>query len=194
MFFVGVDLGQARDHSAIAVVEKAGKQRLVRSIVRVPLGTPYPAVIERVRRTVQHPRLWGNCCVAVDATGVGAPVVESMRSAELGCTIWAVTITGGEQARSGQGLRWSVPKRDPVAGVQVLLERGDLRIAKALPDALSLLQELRDMQVQVTRTGRTRTGAEAAGEHDDLVIALALACWRAGRGEIGPKPFPLGWV
>jgi hypothetical protein len=29
--------------------------------------------------------------------------------------------------------------------------------------------------------GRDRVGAERAGEHDDLVIALALACWKARR-------------
>jgi hypothetical protein len=30
-----------------------------------------------------------------------------------------------------------------------------------------------------------RLGADGCGEHDDLVIALALACWRAKRGQIG---------
>ena len=29
--------------------------------------------------------------------------------------------------------------------------------------------------------GRVRMGAEGCGEHDDPVIALALACWRARR-------------
>ena len=34
-----------------------------------------------------------------------------------------------------------------------------------------------------------RLGADGCGEHDDLVIALALACWRGKRkgfcGEVG---------
>jgi hypothetical protein len=29
-----------------------------------------------------------------------------------------------------------------------------------------------------------RMGADGYGEHDDLVIALALACWRARRREV----------
>jgi hypothetical protein len=33
------------------------------------------------------------------------------------------------------------------------------------------------------RGGTVRLGADECGEHDDLVIALALACWRAGRKE-----------
>ncbi len=93
--------------------------------------------------------------------------------------------------RSGQD--WRVPKLDLMAGVQVLLERGELRIAKDMPGLTALLTELRDLQAEVTKQGKVRMGAEGAGEHDDLVIALALACWRAGQGEIGPRPFQLGW-
>jgi hypothetical protein len=35
----------------------------------------------------------------------------------------------------------------------------------------------------------TRIGADGYGEHDDLVIALSLACWRARRR---PNPLPQG--
>jgi len=191
VFYVGVDLGQRRDHSAIAVVEQwqKSKQRLVRSVTRVPLGTPYPDVVERVRRTVQHAELAGQCAVVVDATGVGAPVVEMMHRAGLGCGLWAVTMTSGEQARAAGSMggvsRFTVPKVDLISGVQTLLESGNLRIAPDLREAGSLLRELRDMRMEVTGAGRMRLGADGCGEHDDLVIALALACWRAGRGQIG---------
>jgi hypothetical protein len=33
--------------------------------------------------------------------------------------------------------------------------------------------------------GRVRLGADGFGEHDDLVIAVALSCWRAQRPQIG---------
>jgi len=66
-----------------------------------------------------------------------------------------------------------------ISGVQVLLERGELRIAKRLPQLGSLVRELMDMRMTVSLTGRARMGAEGCGEHDDLVTALALACWRA---------------
>jgi hypothetical protein len=65
-------------------------------------------------------------------------------------------------------MRVSVPKRDLIAVVQVLLEREELKVARGL-------REL----------GVLRLGADGCGEHDDLVIALALACWRAKRGQIG---------
>ena len=69
MFYLGIDLGQRRDHTAIAVLERwdCGRAFLssvvhhleVRYVERVPLGTPYTAVVERVRRLVQHERVAG---------------------------------------------------------------------------------------------------------------------------------------
>src|ERR1700733_11177591 len=111
-FYLGLDLGQRHDPTAIAVVEGPDVIR-VRHLERVPLGTPYPGVVERVRAIVRHPELVGKCALAVDGTGVGAPVVDMLRAARLGCDISAVTITGGEREHHD-----NVPKRDLMAGVQ----------------------------------------------------------------------------
>ena len=123
--------------------------------------------------------------VALDGTGVGAPVVELLRSAGLECGVTAVTITGGEKA-SGSGGAWSVPKRDLIAGVQLALEKGELRIARHMKDAGALVRELIDVRITAgLGTGKVRIGAHGSGQHDDLVIALALACWRARWKENG---------
>ena len=114
------------------------------------------------------------CSLVVDATGVGQPVVDMLRAARLGCDICAVTITGGDKARC-DGAGWNVPKQDLLAGLQVLLERGELRIAKDLRGARLLMRELMDMQAK---------GAGGYGQHDDLVIALALACWRVRKWRV----------
>jgi len=196
MFYVGLDLGQRRDYSAIAVVERNEVRRaflnprfealLVRHVERVPLGTPYPGVVARVREMVRHPELAGQCSLAVDGTGVGAPVVEMLRAAQLGCEMTAVTITGGERQHhyySAGGAAWSVPKQDLIAGVQVLLERGELRIAKRMKEAGALVKELVDVRLSQGDKGRVKVGADGCGEHDDLVIALALACWSFKRAR-----------
>jgi hypothetical protein len=202
-FFVGLDLGKKHDPTAVAVVERIDRawafqgselHRLaVRHVERVPLGTPYPRVVERVRQIVQSPTLRGRCALAVDATGVGEPVVDLLRDARLGCDLSAVTITSGEYQHS-KGSGWSVPKRDLIAHVQVLLERDELRIARRMPDAGSLVRELLDMQSTTTTSGRRRLGADGHGQHDDLVIALALACWRARKPQIGHGLAPLPGV
>jgi hypothetical protein len=69
--------------------------------------------------------------------------------------------------------------------VQLLLEKGNLRIAKRMREAGSLVRELMNVRATTKMNGRVRVGADACGDHDDLVIAVALACWRAGRGEVG---------
>jgi phage FluMu gp28-like protein len=184
-FYVGVDLGQKRDHTAIAVVERR-ERLLVRHVERVALGTPYPLVAAHLREMVSRPELRGRCALAVDGTGLGGPVVDMLRGARLGCEITAVTISGGERERKSGSLAVSVPKRDLIAGIQVALEKGDLRIARSLKELGPLVRELVDVRVTSgAGMGRVRIGADGCGEHDDLVIALALACWRAKRRENG---------
>jgi hypothetical protein len=184
MFYVGLDLGQRHDPTAIAVVEKTTNHVRVRHLERVPLGTPYPRVVERVREITRNRQMAGHCALAVDGTGVGAPVVDMLRAARLGCDIAAVTITGGERQHQ-KGYVWNVPKRDLLAAVQVLLERGELRLAKGLRELGPLMRELTDVRSTAGIGGRVRLGADGCGEHDDLVIALSLACWRAKRGQVG---------
>jgi hypothetical protein len=188
MYFLGLDLGQKRDHSAVAVVERIERRRafqgpvfdriVVRYLERMPLGTPYPKIVERVREITQCDELRGRCALAVDATGVGAPVVDMLRAARLGCDLTAVVITGGERG-AGNG---SVPKMDLMAEVLVLLEKRELKIGR-LKEAARLVRELGDVKISAAGTGRIRLGADGSGEHDDLVIALALACWRAKRRQ-----------
>src|SRR5271165_2718 len=192
MFYIGVDLGKKRDPATVAIVEKQEADRiwmrpvytelLVRHLERLPLGTPYPAVVERVHWMVT--RLAGKCSVTVDATSMGEPVMDLMRNAGMGCELTAVTMTGGERERfDGRG--WNVPKQNLISGVQVLLEQGELKIARGMREAGRLVKELTDMRAVARARGRLRLGADGYGEHDDLVIAVALACWRATRKKNG---------
>lgn len=199
-FFVGLDLGQKGDYTAIAVVEQwvqnlggvdpstyetRSMARLdVRHLARLPLGTSYPDVVERVCELVRVPALLRNSVLVVDATGVGAPVVDLLRRAPLECTLLPVTITGGDHQSRAEG-GWRVPKRDLVTGLQVVLERGELRIPEELAMGRTLVTELMSMQVKISGNGHDAYGAFRSGEHDDLVLALGLACWARQFGWIG---------
>lgn len=152
---------------------------VVRFVERMPLGTPYPRVVERVRRIVSSQELLGQCVLAVDAGGVGAPVVDMLRAARLGCSMTGYMITGGERS-AGE----SVTKRDLLAEVQVLMEGGKLTIGN-VGELGRLTKELMDVRIITGMNGRRRMGADRSGEHDDLVIALALACWKANAGGRG---------
>jgi hypothetical protein len=63
-----------------------------------------------------------------------------------------------------------------VGRLQVLFEKRHIRIAAGLKESKRLVRELMDMRVQKLA---------AVKEHDDLVMALALACWLESRPTIG---------
>ena len=196
-FVAGVDLGMRRDPSAIAVIERCREVYDVRNPVtwdflsetrtvlthveRVPLGTPYAEVAERVWSVLDTGSGQWPATLVVDETGVGAPVVEGLRRSGRGRGrgIVAVTITGGERS-SVSGESYRVPKRDLVTGLQVGFENRELEIADAIPEMKLLISELMGMRVKVTAAGHEKYEAWSEGAHDDLVLAVALAWWRAG--------------
>ena len=185
MFYVGLDLGKLKDCSAWAVVERDNWGVLcVRHLERAALGTPYLVVVKRVADLTLHPELNGRCHLTVDATGVGIPVIESLRAAQGGWRgMTGVTITAGDRARQtsgfGIGDHWNVPRHELLSRLQVLLEKGELRIAKAMKETRTLVRELIAMRV------RGPGGVDLGKEHDDLVMAVALDCWQASRATIG---------
>jgi hypothetical protein len=183
-YVVGLDLGQAQDPTALAILERspgAAKSdpvtHAVRHLHRWPLWTAYPQIVGNVRDMLDRPPLKGaTAALVVDATGVGAAVVDLFRDAGLGVRLVPVTITAGAEAHEGfEG--WRVPKRDLVGIVQVLLQNRRLRIAKALAEAEALLTEMEGFRVQISAAGRDTYGAGLEGAHDDLVLAVAMACW-----------------
>jgi hypothetical protein len=201
-FLVGLDLGQSMDHSALAVVaveerypagtvfkEVAAKERhhAVTHLKRWPLGTSYPAIVRDVRALLSRPPLPG-CRLVIDNTGVGRAVVDLFRQEVtngLKATLVPVTITGGERPHwSGGG--WSVPKKDLAGTLQVLLGHRRLKVA-AFPERDLLLGELRSFRVKVKpTTGHEDFAAWRERDHDDLVLATAIACWLAERTAGGP--------
>lgn len=192
-YLIGADFGQAHDHTALVVVEVTGEDDApsydVRAIERLPLKTSYPAVVAhlgRVAAALRAQRPEPEVTVVADYTGCGRPVADMLLEARLGVPLALVTITGGERVTAGDG-GWRVPKRDLATAVQVLLQTGRLRIADGLPLARELVQELTGFRVKISLTGHDAYEAGAdwrSAPHDDLVLALALACWwgeRAGR-------------
>jgi hypothetical protein len=118
---------------------------------------------------------------------LGKPVADMLREMQLPGELAAVKITSGERENRAGGV-WNVPKRDLIGGLQMLLEKRELRIAKGLREVGPLVRELMDVRATRRASGRVRLGADGAGEHDDLVIAVALGCWMGKRPEIGYGP------
>ena len=201
-FHVGLDLGQSADYTALAVVQdvkemngattpgKPERRLHLRHLERYPLRTPYPEIAEKVaalmrdphlspevfdaaslRRARKHPRL------AVDATGVGRAVTDLLRSKGLRFT--SVTITGGDKAnRPAGGYSWRVPKRDLVAALEVPFHAGTLKVAEGLELWPTLKGELLRFRRKINlATAHDSYEHWRESDHDDLVLATALACW-----------------
>jgi hypothetical protein len=179
-YVVGVDLGQSQDYTAVCVVrrvEEDGHKPVfqVGHLSRLPLGTTYPAIVAHVAERMVSPQLRGKAELVLDMTGVGRPVYDLFR--EFGLSPIGVNITGGS-AITNAGNVWSVPKGHLVSRIQALLHDGRLKIHKDLPDAPALVSELQDFRINFTETGHATFNARS-GKHDDLVLALAIALWRA---------------
>ena len=195
-YFIGLDLGQRADYTALSIIERHGREVAnpgakdrdkplatydVRHLKRYELGTPYPAIVADVAETLKKPPLdKSEVTLVIDATGVGATVVDMFKREMLKCNLIAVTITGGSEV-THQGQNYNVPKRDLVSTAQVLLQSGRLKIAKGLSEAAMLVRELENFQVKITLAANDTYGAWREGTHDDLVLSVALACWQASR-------------
>jgi len=230
-YYVGLDLGQAQDYTALAVLEQqlwtgpevdwadfgvffpegvepggwvspsavgplyaerilavnarylkgplaADSPVFLRHLERYPLGTKYGEIVASVRgllsrepfrRRMRYTRL------LADKTGVGAAVIDGFY--EKGVYPISVTIHGGsavtEEVRS-----FRVPKRDLVASVQTLLQNGRLKIAPEMELAPILKRELLNFRVKINpATAHDSYEHWREADHDDLVLATALACW-----------------
>jgi hypothetical protein len=194
-YFSGLDLGQAADFTALAVLERTriegAPHFALRHLERFPLGTPYTEVCDRLKVAFDRAPLLGTG-LAVDATGVGRPVVDLIRKARVKAVLRPVVITAGQQTTSANGF-WNVPKKDLVSTLQVLLQSRRLEIAKGLPTAKLLTDELANFKVKVTTNATETFEAWRERDHDDLVLALAVAVWLGERegGKVG-RPFYLG--
>jgi hypothetical protein len=176
-FHVGLDLGQASDYTAIAVVQEAGDDLLhVRHLERFR-HTLYPDVADRVEALLEGPQLKGKAELVIDTTGVG-PAVSDIFS-KRGRSFKAVKIHGGDAETCEEGT-YRVPKRNLVSALQVALQTGTLKIASSLELAELLREELLNFRIKISiATGHDSYEHWREGDHDDLVLAAAMAVWSA---------------
>jgi hypothetical protein len=72
----------------------------------------------------------------------------------------------------------------------VLLQTKRLKIPTHLPEAQTLLKKMTNFQVRISQAGHDSYGAWREGTHDDLLLAVALACWAAEKKVL---PQDLQW-
>lgn len=197
--FFSVDLGNIHDYTALSILrrEPAGKPknalpdtpeyaiekpsyRSVYKLVwleRLPLGMDYPRIVERIAGMMKHRDLDRNCQLLVDATGVGLPIVQMMRNANLAPI--GISITGGSVVtRNEAASGYNVPKGDLVSAMNLVFQSRRIRIPSNLPLKQEFMKELERFEIQIKKNATTYESA-VASVHDDLVLSVAMGCWYA---------------
>jgi hypothetical protein len=183
-YYIGLDLGQASEFTAWAVIERPEEHEPVyalRHLQRFALGTSFPKIVQEVGRLADRlatPE--ANPTLVVDLTGVGRPVLDIIRRAELKARITPAYVTAGQQASILEDYTRQVPKIELISCLQILLQSRRLRVASGLPAAQILARELQNFRMKVN-LATNEIGAWRENQHDDLVFAVALACWMAER-------------
>lgn len=171
-FMIGLDLAQSNDFTALAIVERLPTGYAVPFLDRTR-GKAYPDIVAAVAGLLERPELRGKAELVIDGTGIGRPVLDIFRAS--GIDARTITITAGLKP-TGTLRHAKVPKRDLVNSVLLALQAGTLQIAADSPHAATLAHELAELRAKINASGRDTYNA-AAGSHDDLIIAVAIALW-----------------
>jgi len=193
-FIVGIDLGQARDYTAVAFVEMiedeigrphdkdydVERRFEVPQITRFPLGVSYVEVVNEIAKAVKHLPGADRVTLVVDATGCGRPVVDYMRQHDLvqkyGADLRPVTIVGG-QTVTADADGWHVPKRVLVSNMKVLIETGAVKFRAGMEEAAAVKKEMAAFKVKISAAGNDSYEAWRESDHDDMVLATSIALW-----------------
>ena len=169
------------------------KRLELRHLERYLLRTPYPEIADKVAALMRSPELSPTEYdpsriryfskppeLVVDDTRVGRAVTDLLKT--KGLKFKAVTITGGDKVHAVGGGRYRVPKRDLVAALEVPFHTGELRVAEGMELWPALKKELLNFRRKIDlRTAHDSYEHWRETDHDDLVLATALACWWARR-------------
>jgi len=184
-FIVAVDLGISRNFTALVLLERVDCQcdetrddldpvqnpivYHVLHLKRFPLGTESPEIIEFISQLMARRTLAGRIRLVVDASGIGMPIVKEMR--RYGLRPEPITFTSGVRTNGNK-----VPKRDLLSGLLLLFQQRRIRIPSNVKLRAELIEEFNNFSLKYTQNGNP-TFSAASGAHDDLIMALALACY-----------------
>jgi hypothetical protein len=200
---LGLDLGQTRNHTAIAVVESrfiratpweflASASRAhagywdhkVIALERLDLDTSYVDVAHWVKDYLD--RIFYPCHkhLVMDGTGVGTAVRDMFRSLNLQNTnLVPVTITGSTQAgwrpaSAGTGGGIVTSRTEILTKLLTSIEQEQFTINKDCRERETLFHEL----VNLKLSGKPESSSTSGGQ-DDLAMALSLALYWALRSH-----------
>jgi hypothetical protein len=201
-YVAGLDVAQQNDWTALAILEKVYSPEAPKGPPEIRLVALdrwqmlYPDTLDELGFIFSDEQFARKVMLATDATGPGLSLYEDVVRDEkmLSCVgrdrITPVIITDGqEQDRDGRFRK--VPKHYLITRLQSAIRRHDIRVPKKLPLYDVLEGELEGYELKV-REGSKRVSfsnnpRDGGPEHDDTILALALAWWRVNYKDKGTR-------
>jgi hypothetical protein len=173
-----------QDYTAISVVRGHIPQEDrklhfdVQMLERPKLGTKYPDIIARVKNIMDNTKIaFGQSApptLVVDVGGVGRGPFDEM-SRWPGKKMVAISITGGDSVSKVPG-GYHVPKRDLVMTLLSATQGEKVHAARG-PLFDILREEMLNLKVKINPKTSHDSYEAREGEHDDLVLSVAMAVW-----------------
>jgi hypothetical protein len=156
-YVIGVDLARIRDYTVLTVMRRDNRHVVcVERFNKISWELQY----SRIKSLCEE---YGHALCVVDSTGIGDPIVETLR--------------GGGVPVEPYKIGGNIAKQQLIEKLRVNIEKGRISFPEC-PMTAPLVHELRKYEYKMSETGIIRYEAPD-NEHDDCVISLALANWVA---------------
>ena len=192
-YVCGLDLGQTRDPSALAICEVRENKRFerffyVRGLKRFPLHQTYTKLAERVAKVDAQLRgNYTNVTWAADLGGPGPGVLEILERKAPRMDLYKVLLTGGNAATwDGHEIRLS--KTALISALVSNFDADHIFLSSKSRELENIKTELSNFEVHLSQNeGRETYGGNVSEGHFDLLISLALAVYIGSElGARGP--------
>ena len=203
-YIVGVSVGSMMQPTSIAILEQETRVRdnwkpfnhalRLRHLERVPMDVRYPQMIDLLAERIdalKDKEQARQTDLVVDVTGTGRSVGKLIK--ESGLKPIQVAITAGTDEDGDDTSGWRLAKTELVGGLQVSLQSDRLDMASELELVPTLVKELQAFKLRAPVINGSDPESWREGEYDDLVFAVGLANWRAGRNVPRRRDVHVEW-
>lgn len=187
-FWLGVDLGQANDYTAVAVIKDeclpvvddskvilGPRERTVVYADRFR-GVSYVDVCDHLIRMLNAKPFGGKSELIIDGTSLGRVVSDMLW--DQGIDHKAVQMTAGQSWSTDSGRYVNAGKTFMIENTSVLFASASLKFAHDLPLRQEIEDDLASFSLQTTAAGnQIITQARSSAGHGDLGIALIVAAF-----------------
>ena len=175
-YIAGIDYGKLHDNSVITVIHQDRESgKAILDYQRVIISKYHGKEYEDIRGDlIEVIMAFRPSMIVCDATGIGDPILEQMNK-DLMIAGWYGKIYSNKKNRIG--FVFDVrSKPDLIENLQNFFSRGKINIPHRDEPTIDMLRnELLNFSYEMTQTNYIKYGVQI--EHDDTVIALALAIW-----------------